>query len=40
MIKSRRVSWAGPVERLVGRELYIEYWWETRRKKTTRKSKT
>jgi hypothetical protein len=38
MIKSRRMSWAGHVAGMRRRAMHIGYWWETRRKETTRKS--
>jgi hypothetical protein len=40
MIKSRRMRWAGRVARMGRRGMHIEYWWESQRKETTRKTKT
>jgi hypothetical protein len=40
MIKSRRMRWAEHVARMGKREMHIGYWWEARRKETTRKSRT
>jgi hypothetical protein len=38
MIKSKRMRWAGYVARM-GRRMHIGYWWEGRKKETTRKTK-
>jgi hypothetical protein len=38
VIKSRRMRWTGIVARMGRRELFIEFWLEARRKKTTRKT--
>jgi hypothetical protein len=37
IIKSKRMRWAGHVARK-GEEKCIEFWWETRRKETTRET--
>jgi hypothetical protein len=39
-IKSRRMRWAGHVARMGRRGTLIDYWWKTRGKETTRKTKT
>jgi hypothetical protein len=40
MIKSRRMRWAVRVARMGCRRMHIGYWWASRRKETTRKTKT
>jgi hypothetical protein len=40
MIKSRRMRCAGHVARIRRRGMHIGYWWDARRKETTRKTKT
>jgi hypothetical protein len=46
IIKSRRMRWAGHVERIGGRRrrrkriTLTYYWWESQRERTTRKTKT
>jgi hypothetical protein len=40
IIKSRRMRWARHVARMGRRGTRIGYWWETRGKETTRKTKT
>jgi hypothetical protein len=40
IIKSRRMGWAGHVERMGRRRTLIDYWWESQRERTTRKTKT
>jgi hypothetical protein len=39
IIKSRRIRWAGHVAQMGEKEIRIGYWWEARRKETTRKTK-
>jgi hypothetical protein len=39
MIKSRKMSWAGHLARMGRTGMHIGYWWEARRKETTRKTK-
>jgi hypothetical protein len=34
MIKSRRMRWAGHVERMDRRGLHIGFWWESQRDRT------
>jgi hypothetical protein len=38
-IKRRRMRWAGHAARLRAREMDVGYWWESRKKETTRKTK-
>jgi hypothetical protein len=38
MIKSRRRRWAGHVASIRKRGMHIGFWWEARRKETTRKT--
>jgi hypothetical protein len=40
IIKSRRMRWAGRVARMERRGTIIDYWWESQRERTTRKTKT
>jgi hypothetical protein len=40
MMKSRRMKWAVHVEGMGRIGMHIGYWWEARRKETTRKTKT
>jgi hypothetical protein len=40
MIKSRRMRWAGHIARMGRKLMLIAYWWKTRRKENTRKTKT
>jgi hypothetical protein len=40
MIMSRWMKWAGLVERMGRRGMHIEYWWESKKEETTRKTKT
>jgi hypothetical protein len=39
MMKSRRMKWAEHVARIVRSGMHIGYWWKSRRKVTTRKTK-
>jgi hypothetical protein len=39
IIKSRRMRWAGHVTRMGRRGTRIDYWWESQRERTTRKTK-
>jgi hypothetical protein len=38
--QSRRMRWAGHVARMGRRGMRIDYWWESQRERTTRKTKT
>jgi hypothetical protein len=38
--KSRRIRWAGHVTEWGRRGTRIDYWWESQREETTRKTKT
>jgi hypothetical protein len=40
IIKLRRMRWAGHVARMGRRGTLIDYWWESQREETTRKTKT
>jgi hypothetical protein len=40
IFKSRRMRWAGHVARMGRRGTRIDYWWESQRERTTRKTKT
>jgi hypothetical protein len=40
IIKSRRMRWAGQLPEWGKREMRIGYWWKSRGKETTRKTKT
>jgi hypothetical protein len=40
IIKSRKMKGAGHVARMGGRGMLIDYWWESQRERTTRKTKT
>jgi hypothetical protein len=40
IIKSRRMRWPGHVARMGRRGTLIDYWWESQRERTTRKTKT
>jgi hypothetical protein len=40
IIKSWRMRWAGHVVRMGRRGMLIDYWWESQREETTRKTKT
>jgi hypothetical protein len=40
IMKSRRMRWAGHVTRKGRRGTLIDYWWESQREITTRKTKT
>jgi hypothetical protein len=40
IIMSRRMRWAGLVARMGRRGTRIDYWWESQRERTTRKTKT
>jgi hypothetical protein len=40
IIKLRRVRWAGHVARMGRSGTRLDYWWESRGKETTRKTKT
>jgi hypothetical protein len=39
MINLRRMRWAGHVARMGRRGMHVGFWWETRRKETTRKAR-
>jgi hypothetical protein len=39
MIMSKRMRWAGHVARMGWRGMHIGSWWESQKKKTTRKTK-
>jgi hypothetical protein len=39
MIKSRRMRWAGHVARMERRGMHIGFWWQARRKETTRNTR-
>jgi PAS domain-containing protein len=38
IIKSRRMRWAGHVARMRRRGTHIDYWWESKRERATRKT--
>jgi hypothetical protein len=40
IMKSRRMRWVGHVARMGRRGTHIDYWWESQRERTTRKTKT
>jgi hypothetical protein len=40
MIKSRRMRWPGHEGRMGEKRMYIGYWWEGQKERTTRKTKT
>jgi hypothetical protein len=40
MVKSRRMRWTGYVARMGRRGTRVDYWWESQRERTTRKTKT
>jgi hypothetical protein len=40
IIKSRRMRWVGHVAQRGRRGTHIDYWWESQRERTTRKTKT
>jgi hypothetical protein len=40
IIKYKRMRWAGHVARMGRRGTRIDYWWESQRERTTRKTKT
>jgi hypothetical protein len=40
MIKLRRMRWAGHIAQMERRGTRIGFWWESRRERTTRKTKT
>jgi hypothetical protein len=39
MVKSRKMRWTGHIARMGRRGTRIDYWWETRGRETTRKTK-